>query len=69
MNEKQLKSFYNKHIKNQFFYRVISEEYLPKIKKQGLTPENNPFESFKKELRRFYTLIENKNKKISSYFI
>ena len=50
MEEKDLKRWYNRSVRNRNFYRVVSNEYLPKIRKKGLTPEENPYDHFKKEL-------------------
>ncbi|MBT4416639.1 hypothetical protein HOC80_00895, partial [archaeon] len=63
MEEKELKKLYNKYIKNKMFYRVVSNEYIPKIRKKGLTPEENPFDDFKGEIRKFFLIIENLSKK------
>lgn len=57
LTEEKLNKTYSKFIENEFFYRAISEEYLPSIKKFGLTPEKSPFENFKKELRQFLNLV------------
>ncbi|MBT4417115.1 hypothetical protein HOC80_03360, partial [archaeon] len=37
--------------------------YIPKIRKKGLTPEENPFDDFKGEIRKFFLIIENLSKK------
>ena len=44
MEEKELKRLYSKYVMNRNFYRVVSNEYLPKIRKKGLTPEENPYD-------------------------
>jgi hypothetical protein len=63
MEEKELKRLYNRYVKDRNCYRVVSNEYLPKIRKKGLTPEENPFDDFKKELRKFFLIIENLGRK------
>lgn len=44
-------------------YRAVSSEYLPAIKKHGLTPEKKPFDYLKKELRQFLNIVYNLDKK------
>ena len=63
MEEKELKRLYDKCVKNRSFYRVVSNEYLQKIRKKGLTPEENPYNDFKGELRKFFLIIENLSRK------
>ncbi|HLD72445.1 MAG TPA: hypothetical protein VJA23_02580 [Candidatus Nanoarchaeia archaeon] len=63
MEEKDLKRWYNRSVRNRNFYRVVSNEYLPKIRKKGLTPEENPYDHFKKELKQFFLIIENLSRK------
>ena len=63
MEEKELKRLYSKYVLGRNFYRVVSNEYLPKIRKKGLTPEENPYNNFKSELRKFFLIIENLSRK------
>jgi len=63
MEEKELIRLYSKYVKNRNFYRVVSNEYISKIRKKGLTPMENPFDDFKSELRKFFLIIENLRKK------
>ena len=59
----QLEKTYNNYIKGKFLYRAVSAEYLKDIKKHGLTPEKKPFDYFKKELRQFFNIVYNLDKK------
>ena len=63
MEEKELACLYNKYVKGKFIYRVISNEYSLRIKKFGLEPSRNPFESKKAQLRKFFRLVEDLYKK------
>jgi hypothetical protein len=63
MKEKEIKELYNKYVKSKKFYRVVSREYLEKIKENGLEPSKNPFEKNKKELRKVFNIIEKLEKK------
>ena len=63
MQESELKKLYKKHVANKDIYRVVSNEHLPEIRKSGLTPDKNPFEKQKKDLRQFFTIIENLSRK------
>tara|TARA_B100000315_G_scaffold245047_1_gene270450 strand:+ start:74 stop:808 length:735 start_codon:yes stop_codon:yes gene_type:complete len=69
MEEKELKKLYSKYVMNRNFYRVVSNEYLPKIRKKGLTPEENPYDDFKGELRKFFLIIENLSRKVHTIHI
>lgn len=62
INEKELKQFYNKHI-NRTLYRVVSSEYIPEIKKEGLNPEKDPFEKIGPEIKKLFRLILRLEKK------
>ena len=63
LTDKELRNIYSRFVENEFFYRAVSEEYLPSIKKFGLTPEKNPFEDFKKELRQFLNIVASLDKR------
>jgi hypothetical protein len=63
LTDKELSKLYLKFVKNRYFYRAVSREYLPKIKIHGLTPHESPFEHFKKELRQFLNIIKFLDKK------
>lgn len=63
MKEKDLKKLYSQYVEKRNFYRVVSMEYLPKIKKKGFTPAENPFDSKKRDIGRFFTIVENLEKK------
>ncbi len=63
MDEIELRKLYNKYVEKRNFYRVVSNEYLPDIRKKGLTPEDNPYQNFKGELRKFFLIIEHLNRK------
>ena len=63
MEEKELRKLYHKSVKDRNFYRVVSNEYLPKIRKKGLTPKENPYQDFKDEFRKFFLIIENLSRK------
>ena len=44
IEEKELKKLYDKYVKNRSFYRVVSNEYLPKIlPRERRPPKNNRF--------------------------
>jgi hypothetical protein len=62
MNEGQLKDFYKKYIDVKI-YRVISKEYLPKIKKEGINPKKDPLKIKYKEIKKLFELIEKYERK------
>jgi hypothetical protein len=61
--KENLKEIYNLYVKDKFLYRAVSKEYLKDIGKHGLTPQNKPFDSFKKELRQFLSLLYSLDKR------
>lgn len=57
MSKEKLLESYNKYVKNNYFYRVVSEEYEKDILKKGLNPSINPFESKKKDIFSLFKLV------------
>lgn len=63
MNEARLLKYYKTYVKSKYLYRVVSEEHVPNILKDGLNPKKNPFQKQKKDFYKlFKILIELKEK-------
>ncbi len=53
-----MEQLYKKYVKDKKLYRVVSEEYIPTIKKEGLTPNKNPFKRVKKKIYKFFKIVK-----------
>ncbi|MFO7711171.1 MAG: hypothetical protein R6V53_05395 [Candidatus Woesearchaeota archaeon] len=54
--------FWKKYI-DRNLYRVVSSEYLPQIKKEGLNPKENPFQQIIPEIKKLFRLVLKLEKK------
>ncbi|MBT4577195.1 hypothetical protein HOM13_00215 [Candidatus Woesearchaeota archaeon] len=60
------KAHYNtweKYIDKKFLYRVVSDEYIPSIKKIGLDNNKNPFKDKKKDIFKLFKIVLNLKKR------
>ncbi|MBT7903581.1 hypothetical protein HN587_06985 [Candidatus Woesearchaeota archaeon] len=49
--------YWKKHIDNQKLYRVFSQEYSDSIKKQGIDPNNNPYKSSNRKIKKLFRIL------------
>lgn len=64
MEEKELYNLWKKHIDSKFMYRIVSEEYLPDIKRYGFNQKRNPFnKKIKKEIYQLFDILISLKKK------
>jgi hypothetical protein len=56
MDEKELYSYWKKYVDSKFLYRVVSEEYVPSIKKQGFNHNKDPFEKNKNDIYKLFSI-------------
>ncbi|MEK6886242.1 MAG: hypothetical protein AABW88_00235 [Nanoarchaeota archaeon] len=57
MTKEEEYKLWKEHIESQFLYRIVSEEYLPNIKKHGFNPDKNPFRKMKKEFNGLFVIL------------
>ncbi len=62
MDEKYLKRFWKKYI-DRNLYRVVSNEYLNEIKKNGINPGKDPYEKIIPDIKKLFKLILKLEKK------
>jgi hypothetical protein len=63
LTETKLKKLYKKYIEGKYFYRVSSKEYLSSINRNGLNPQQNPYEKKKQKIIYLCKLLEKLEKK------
>ena len=56
MNEKGLFNYWKKYVDSTYLYRVVSEEYLSDIKKNGFDHKDDPFDRYKKDIFRLFDI-------------
>jgi hypothetical protein len=56
MDERYLRWFWKKHI-DKNLYRVVPEEYLPRIKKHGIEPDRDPFHQQIPLIKELFALL------------
>lgn len=57
MEEKELYQFWKEHIDSKYIYRIVSEDYIFQIEKNGFEPDKNPFDKIKPQLFRLFEII------------
>ena len=67
MDEKKIKALYTRFVRNKYFYRTFSREYLSRIKKEGFNPLKNPYESQKDNIIHFCKMLDRLEKQGYSY--
>ncbi len=63
MNKKSLFTFWKKYVDSKYLYRIVSEEYMPELKKQGFNHKNDPFRRHKKDIFRLFNICLKLHKK------
>jgi hypothetical protein len=58
-----IKPFYETYINSKVIYRVVSEEYLSQIKKEGFNHEKDPFKLMKKDIYKLFNILLKLKKK------
>lgn len=62
-NENELKQIWEEYINSQKIYRIVSEDYISEIKKNGFQPNQNHFNEIKPQLLELFNIVLNlKNK-------
>ncbi len=56
MNNKSLYTFWKKHVDSKFLCRIVSEEYISDIRKNGLNHKKDPFEKNKKDIFKLFNI-------------
>lgn len=57
MEEKELYQFWKENIDSKYIYRIVSEDYIFEIEKNGFEPDKNPFEKIKPQLFKLFEII------------
>lgn len=52
-----LHDVWERYVNNTFLYRIVSEEYLPRIRTHGLEPHRDPYESKKPDLEGLFRIM------------
>lgn len=66
MDEAFLKRFWKQNI-DRNIYRVVSEEYIPGIRKNGMNPAKDPFKGMHPKIKSLYSLMLKLEKKGFAY--
>lgn len=53
----ETRKLWEKYVKNQHLYRIVPERYVVQIKKEGLTPDKNPYTKQQKEIIAFFNIL------------
>jgi len=56
MKKEALFAFWKRYVDSRNLYRIVSEEYLPAIRRAGLNPKKDPFENHKKDIFRLFDI-------------
>lgn len=63
MEEKKLYQFWKENIDSKYIYRIVSEDYISEIEKNGFEPDKNPFYEIKSQLFKLFDIIMELKKK------
>ena len=61
--EKQLRNWYKKYVEDRVMLRMVSEEYIPRIKKYGFEHNKDPFSKVKSDVFQFFDILLELKKK------